>query len=130
MPTVHPIDAGVSRHIGTYSDAVRIPAGHDLVVTSGTPGLLDDGTTPEDFADEARRAWVNVERALTKAGASLTDIVSARTWLTSADDVATYVRVRDEFITHRPTYMLAVVPQVVWPNLRLEIEVTAAVQPS
>jgi hypothetical protein len=37
------VDSGVSRHIGVYADAVRIPAGHDLIVTSGTPGLLDGG---------------------------------------------------------------------------------------
>jgi enamine deaminase RidA (YjgF/YER057c/UK114 family) len=129
MATVQAIDSGVARHIGSYADALRIPAGHDLVILSGTPGLLEDGSTPAAFAEEARRAWVNVRRALTRAGAELGDIVSVRTWLTSPDDVAAYVEVRNEFITHRPTYMLAVVPQVVWPSLRLEIEVAAAIPP-
>jgi enamine deaminase RidA (YjgF/YER057c/UK114 family) len=129
MATIQAIDSGVSRHIGRYADAVRIPAGHDLVILSGTPGLREDGTTPPDFAEEARRAWVNVERALRNADARLTDIVSVRTWLTSRDDVPAYVDVRNEFITHKPAYMLAVVEQVVWPSLRLEIEVTAALPP-
>ncbi|MGW9031585.1 hypothetical protein ACWGQ5_47770 [Streptomyces sp. NPDC055722] len=47
------IDAGVSRHIGTYSDGAAIPAGATQVVLSGTPGLRLDGTRPEDFAEEA-----------------------------------------------------------------------------
>jgi 2-iminobutanoate/2-iminopropanoate deaminase len=129
--TVQPVDTGVSGHIGRYSDAVRVPADHDLVVLSGTPGLDPaDGSLPAAFADEARQAWRNVLLALDRAGARVDDIVQVRTWLTDAADLATYVEVRNEFITHRPVYMLAVVPQVVWPAMRLEIEVIAAVPPT
>jgi hypothetical protein len=33
--------------------------------------------------------------------------------------------VRKEFIQHEPAFMLAVIDGLVWPNLRVEIEVTA-----
>jgi enamine deaminase RidA (YjgF/YER057c/UK114 family) len=42
------------------------------------PGLLDDGTLPTEFADEATQAGRNVERALAVAGAQLADIVQVR----------------------------------------------------
>lgn len=121
------VDTGVSRHIGTYSAAVAIPAGATQVVLSGTPGLRPDGTRPEDFAEEARQAWDNVRESLRCAGAELSDIVQVRSWLTGPGDIDTYVKVRKEVISHRPAYMLSVVPQLIWPSLRLAIEVTAVV---
>jgi enamine deaminase RidA (YjgF/YER057c/UK114 family) len=116
---------GVAHRIGRYADAVRVPAGTDTIYLSGTPGLDADGNVPADFAEEARQAWRNVEAALAQGGAALTDIVHVRQWLTSAADLPAYVAVRKEFIQHEPAFMLAVVGQLVWPNLRVEIEVTA-----
>jgi 2-iminobutanoate/2-iminopropanoate deaminase len=37
------INAGIAHQIGRYADAVRIPAGMDQVVVSGTPGLVWPG---------------------------------------------------------------------------------------
>ena len=81
-------------------------------------GLRPDGTLPDDFAEEARQAWRNVAEALGAAGAQLTDIVSVRQWLTSADDIPVVIK-------HEPTFMLGVLSGLVWPQIRVEIEVTA-----
>ena len=75
-------DAGVSHQIGRYSDAIRVPADYDQIVVSGTPGLDENGNVPADFADEARQAWRNVAAILEKAGASISDIVSIRQYVT------------------------------------------------
>lgn len=125
-----PISTGVADHIGNYADAVRIPAGLDVIQTSGTPGLRSDGTLPEDFKDEAVQAWRNVEEALNRAGATLGDVVCVRQWLTDAADIATNAAVRSEFLTHQPTFMLAVISALVWPNMRVELEVTAIRRPA
>ena len=61
------------------------------------------------------------------AGASLSDIVSIRQWLTDADDISAYVAVRSEFVKHEPASFLGVIPALVWPNLKVEVEVIAAV---
>lgn len=126
MTTTNSIDAGVAHHIGHYADAVRVPAGYDYIYVSGTPGLTPDGTVFGTITDEARQAWRNVADILSRAGASLTDIVSVRQWLTNAEDVEAYVAVRGEFIHHEPAAMLAVVTGLVWPNIAVEIEVIAA----
>lgn len=120
-------DIGVAHRIGRYCDAVRIPAGHDLIATAGMPGLRQDGTLPEEFTDEAVQAWRNVEAALAAAGASLADVVQVRQWLTSAEDIQAYSAVRGQFIKHEPVFMLGVVPGLIWPSIRVEIEVVAAV---
>jgi 2-iminobutanoate/2-iminopropanoate deaminase len=124
------INTGVAAHIGRYADAVRIPPGAEVIYTSGTPGLRPDGTVPEDFTEEATLAWRNVESALSRAGAGLTDIVSVRQWLTDAADIPAYAAVRSSVIKHKPVFMLAVVPALVWPNIRVEVEVTAVRRPA
>lgn len=129
MTGPEPIHTGVAHLIGRYADAVRVPAGYEQIFVSGTPGLRADGSLPEDFGEEAAQAWRNVAEALSRAGAELTDIVSVRQWLTSADDIPAYVAVRKEIIKHEPAFMLGVIPGLVWPQLRIEIEVTA-VRPS
>ncbi len=124
------INTGVAAHIGNYADAVRIPAGSEVIYTSGTPGLRPDGTLPKDFTQEARQAWRNVEEALSRAGAVLSDIVSVRQWLTDPADIPAYAAVRSSVIRHQPVFMLAVVPALVWPDIRVEVEVTAIRRPA
>ncbi|MCV7408768.1 enamine deaminase RidA [Mycobacterium florentinum] len=125
-----PISTGIAAHIGKYADAVRIPAGSEVIYTSGTPGLRPDGTLPNDFTEEATQAWRNVEEALSRAGARLSDIVSVRQWLTDAADIPAYAAVRSSVIKHEPVFMLAVIPALVWPDIRVEVEVTAIRRPA
>jgi 2-iminobutanoate/2-iminopropanoate deaminase len=122
---VEPILTGVASHIGDYADAVRVPAGAELIYTSGTPGLRPDGTLPQDFSEEAAQAWRNVEDALNRSGAALVDIISVRQWLTDAADIPAYAAVRKSVIHHQPVFMLGVIPGLVWRDMRVEIEVIA-----
>ncbi|CAM3407929.1 hypothetical protein H7J50_13535 [Mycobacterium intermedium] len=76
MTTMNRIFTGVGAHIAPgYADAVAVSSRGTQIFVSGTPGLEEDGTLPDDFTDEARQCWANVEDALGKAGAKLTDIV-------------------------------------------------------
>jgi 2-iminobutanoate/2-iminopropanoate deaminase len=125
MTTTTPILTGVAAHIGRYADAVTVSSGGTQIFVSGTPGLREDGTPPEDFTDEALQCWANVESALDKAGAKLTDIVYMRQWLTSRDHVSAYLAVSREIIHHQPAAHLSIIDGLVWPNLRVEVEVTA-----
>jgi len=120
-------DAGFSHRIGRYPDAIRVPAGYDQIVVSGTPGLDENGNIPADFADEVRQAWRNVAAILEKAGASISDIVSVRQYLTREEDIKTYVEVRKEMITHEPAGMLLVAKAMAWPEIHVELEAVALV---
>jgi 2-iminobutanoate/2-iminopropanoate deaminase len=126
MTTTNQIFTGVAAHIGKYADAVAISGGGGTqILVSGTPGLREDGTVPEDFTDEARQCWVNVERALSQAGAKLTDIVYMRQWVTNRDNASAYLAVSKEIITHQPAAHFSIIDGLVWPNIRVEVEVTA-----
>ena len=52
-------------------------------------------------------------------------MVSIRQWLTDADGIKAYTLVRSEFVKHECASMLAVIPALVWPSIKVEIEVVA-----
>ena len=55
------------------------------------------------------------------------DIVKVTQYLTRAEDIKDYAQVRNRFLgTARPASMLLVIPQLVWPNLLVEVEIIAA----
>src|SRR3954465_3171452 len=127
MNALQTYDAGISHQIGRYSDAIRVPVGYDQIVVSGTPGLDENGNIPADFAEEARQAWRNVAAILERAGASISDIVSIRQYLTREEDIKAYVTVQREIVTHEPAAMLLVPTALVWPEIHVEIEAIALV---
>src|SRR5436305_11300302 len=119
--------AGVAHQIGRYSDAIRVPADYDQIIVSGTPGLDENGKIPADFGNETRQAWRNVAAILEKAGASISDIVSIRQYLTREEDIETYLAVQQEMITHETAGMLLVATALAWPEIHVEVEAIALV---
>ena len=87
------IDQGIATQIGHYADAVVVPAGYDQILVSGTPGLDQDGELAPDITGQSEQAWENVTRILDAAGASVSDIVFMRQWLTQESDFAGYAAV-------------------------------------
>jgi 2-iminobutanoate/2-iminopropanoate deaminase len=124
MDSFEAVNVGIAHQIGHYADAVRVPAGTDRVVTSGTPGLRADGTVPTDFTEEATQARQNAEQVFKQAEAELWDIIPVRPWLTDPATIGAYSEVRGRFLHHEPSSRTAVIPAPVRP----EIEAFAAVR--
>ena len=58
---------------------------------------------------------------------TVADIVKVTQYLTRADDIAAYAKVRSRFLGQvRPASMLLVTPQLVWPEMLVEVEIVAA----
>jgi len=121
------VNVGVAARIGTYSDAVEVVDGRRVLYLSGTPGLeATSGTIPETFADQAELAWNNVKAILSDAGMEIEDIVKLTQYLVRREDLAAYRDVRTRHLgAHRPASMLAFLPELVWPNMLIELEVVA-----
>lgn len=120
-------DIGIARQIGNYSDAVETAAQMRWLFTSGTPGLALDGSLPHDIAGQAELAWTHITTMLGRAGMTVRDLVKVMHYLTRAEDIPAYVKVRSRFLGDaRPASMLLIVPQLVRPAFLLEIEATAA----
>ena len=122
------LNVGVAARIGTYSDAVEIAPGKRVLHVSGTPGLsAETGQVPESFADQADFAWRNIKAILAEAGMSVDDIVKLTQYLIRRDDLTAYRDIRSRHLgACRPASMLAFLPELVWPNMLIELEVVAA----
>jgi enamine deaminase RidA (YjgF/YER057c/UK114 family) len=120
-------DIGVASQIGAYSDALEVAPNMRWLITAGTPGLGPDREIPRDITGQARLAWGNIMRLLQTADMDVADLVKVTTYLTRAADIPAYAKVRAQFFGNvKPAAMLLVVPQLVWPELLVEVEITAA----
>jgi len=123
--TIH--DIGVARQIAAYSDAIEVGPNLRWLLTSGTPGLATDGDLPKDISGQAELAWKHVISMLEQAGMTVADIVKVTQYLTRAEDIAAYGKVRTRFLGDvRPAAMLLVIPQLVRPDFLVEVEIVAA----
>jgi 2-iminobutanoate/2-iminopropanoate deaminase len=122
------IDVGVAARIGTYSDAVEITPGKRVLYVSGTPGLdPKTGQVPAGFVEQADLAWINMKAILSEAGMGVEDIVKLTQYLIRRSDLASYRDIRSRHLGNcRPASMLAFLPELVWPNMLIELEVVAA----
>ena len=123
--TIH--DVGVAKQIGAYSDAIEVAPGARWLMTAGTPGQGLDGKVPADITGQAEIAWTHIVAMLGKAGMSVHDLVKVTHYLTRADDIPAYVKVRSKHLGDaRPASMLLIVPALVKPEYLLEVEAIAA----
>ena len=121
------IDTGISRNIGTYSDAVVADSGLRWLYTAGTPGITKDGSVPQGIEAQTRQAFANVIEALAAANMTIRDIVKIVTSLSNSADKALYVKTRKEILGDvKPAFMLAIVNELIKPEYVVEIEVIAA----
>jgi enamine deaminase RidA (YjgF/YER057c/UK114 family) len=105
-----------------YARAVRVGP---LVVVAGT-------TAPgDDIAAQAREALRRIENALREAGASLSDVVRTRMFVT---DISRWEEVgavhAEAFGDIRPVTTMVEVSALISPDLLVEIEADAYVPPS
>ena len=122
-----PHNTGVAERIGRYADGVEAPSGSRWLYSAGTPGMRADGTLPGDIAGQTELAWSNIMALLDKAGMTVADIVKTTHYLTRAEDIPAYAKVRARYLgDERPASMLLVIPQLVRPEFLVEIEVIAA----
>jgi 2-iminobutanoate/2-iminopropanoate deaminase len=120
-------DIAIAKQIGKYSDAVETAPHLRWLMTSGTPGLSENGDLPDGITGQAELAWNHIVKMLKQADMGLGDIVKVTQYLTRAEDIPAYAKVRSQFLGDlRPAFMLLVVSQLVWPKILLEVEVIAA----
>jgi enamine deaminase RidA (YjgF/YER057c/UK114 family) len=120
-------DIGVAARIGTYSDAIEAAPNQRWLFTSGTPGMDAAGVLPADITLQAELAWGHILAMLERAGMSVGDLVKITQYLTRAEDIPAYAKVRARMLgAARPASMMLVVAGLPRPDFLLEIEAVAA----
>lgn len=111
-----------------FSRAVRIG---DRVVVSGTGPVWPDGSCPDDAGEQTRRCLEIIMTALAEVGASPTDVVRTRMYLTAAADAVAVGQAHGAVLGEvRPAATMVVVAGLLDPRWRVEIEAEAVVAPS
>lgn len=113
--------------LSAHSDAVVIPAGARILVSSGMLGMRKDGAIPDSIEEQVRAAFDNVESVLRAAGMDMRDLVKMTTYITDAS-------YRDAFRAERakrvsaepPASTRVVITALSMPEMKIEIEVIAA----
>jgi enamine deaminase RidA (YjgF/YER057c/UK114 family) len=101
----------------------------DRVLVSGTAPIWPDDQQPEDYRDpyvQARRCLEVIVGVLAQAGASPSDVVRTRTYLTDAADWEAVGRAHGEvFAAVRPASTMVVVAALLDPGWKVEMEAEA-----
>ncbi|WP_243773236.1 RidA family protein [Actinomadura barringtoniae] len=107
------------------SQAIRAAG---LIYVSGQAGFDESGrTVSEDFLEQGRQAFKNIERVLAEAGADLSDVVKVGIFVRDmAANLDNVIRLREEFL-HKPypADTLLEVSSLAQPDWQIEVEVTA-----
>jgi enamine deaminase RidA (YjgF/YER057c/UK114 family) len=107
-----------------FSRAVRVG---NAVHLAGTGPV---GADNEDAAGQTRRIFAIAEKALAEAGATFSDVVRTRMYLTHTEDWEAVGRVHGEFFGDiRPAATMVVVAALLNPAWRIEIEMDAILNP-
>jgi enamine deaminase RidA (YjgF/YER057c/UK114 family) len=118
--------------VAEYAYAATAPAAARLIFLAGACPLDADGRTiaPGDVGAQAAAAMDNLQTALEAAGASLTDVISTRVLVATAnqaDLVTAWEVVRDGFGDHEPPSTLLGVSVLGYTDQLVEVEAVAAV---
>ena len=114
-----------------YSFSRAVVAGN-VVLISGTTGYnYATMAMPEDPAEQTRNIYATFAAVLKSAGGTLADIVRLRTFVTRASYCEAALSVQGEvFRDIRPAATIVVVPGLLRPEMKVEIEAEARLRPA
>ena len=111
-----------------YSRAVRV--GNSIHV-AGTTAVDDEGKVigVNDVAKQTRFVLEKISLALKEAGASLSDVVRTRMYVTNIDEWEKIGRIHGQFFSEiRPAATMVEVSRLIDSDLLIEIEVEAILE--
>jgi enamine deaminase RidA (YjgF/YER057c/UK114 family) len=127
--------AELAAPVAAYAHGVHVPAGSELIFTSGVVPTRRDGSVPANIGEQANVVWQNISAILAEGSMTFTDVVSVTTYVVNSDGLADQLKIvmaaRDLAMAgHRAASTLVTVPALARPQWLIEISVVAARQPN
>ena len=113
-----------------YAHGVRVPAGSEIVLTSGQLGLAADGSVPDDLGEQAAICFGNIDAILREAAMTAADVVHIKAFVTDRAHMAGYMAARDTWLAgveRLPTSTLLIVSGFTRPEFLVEVEALAVI---
>jgi 2-iminobutanoate/2-iminopropanoate deaminase len=115
----------LSRPVGHFSQAIRVPAGDDLLFISGLTARDESGqiVAPDHAGEQTRRILQNMAALLAEVDASLDDLVKLTVFVRDVRDAAAINVVRRELLgDNPPASSMVQVAALADEKFRVEIE--------
>ena len=113
-----------------FSQAVDISNADRVLVCSGQTAMGGDGSLPtrSDMGEQVEKAFENLGVVLTSAGLAATDVVRVNYYTTDVDELIAVLGplAANFFSGTLPASTLLGVSRLAFPQLKIEIEATAA----
>ena len=113
-----------------FSQAVDVTGAERMLLCSGQTAITDDGSPPAttDMGEQVKKAFQNLGVVLQAAGLAASDVVKVNYYSTDVDElIAVLGPLAAEFFGgNLPASTLLGVARLAFPELKVEIEATAA----
>lgn len=127
MPTINHNPDKLYPQYQSHTHAVEVTTGSRFLVTSGLLGYLADGKTmPESFEEQGDIIWQHISTILESAGMTYHNLVSVRTYLSSAEYGIANTLLRKKYLGDHQVASTVVCAQLLRPEWKLEVEIMAA----
>jgi enamine deaminase RidA (YjgF/YER057c/UK114 family) len=112
-----------------FSQAVGVSNASQVLLCSGQTAIADDGSPPttSDMTKQMELALSNLTTVLGAAGMSMGDVVKLTVYTTDVDELLAGYGTATQFLgDNLPAMTLIGVARLAFPELKVEIEATAA----
>lgn len=119
---------GVHTPGARYVHLVSVPQGARRIVFSGQVGVAPDGTLRPDIPGQVAEIIANIDRLLKSEGLGPQHIIKLTTYITDRAALLPWRTARDAFMGDvLPASTLVVVAGLAHPDMKIEVDVEAAV---
>lgn len=112
--------------VSRYAEAMEVTDAKRWLFLSGQTPMRPDGSVPDDFRDQARQVWVNIQAQLRVANMTLDNLVKVTVFLSDRRYGPIHRAVREEILGERVLGLTVIIVGQLDERWLLEVEVIAA----
>jgi 2-iminobutanoate/2-iminopropanoate deaminase len=119
--------AAIGRPASAYHHAVLIERPQRMLYLSGQIGERPDGSISDDFREQARQTWSNIQAILAASDMDIADLVKVTSYIVRRANVRPYSEIHRQTLgEHLAPWTLVLVAGLGRPQYLVEVDAVAA----